>query len=454
MSAGWTYTAEDLATALGIQYEGPGFSFSSISIDTRTLQAGDVFFALSGENFDGNDFTDQALEKGASGMVVTQAIEGKPCLVVDDVQKALQEFAAYHRRQYSIPVLAITGSCGKTSCKDLISSLLDTVYTVLKTQGNFNNEIGCPLSILNMDDDTEFLVLEMGANHPGEIKRLCEIAQPTESVITMIAEAHLEGFGSIDEVAKAKSEIMTGLSPEGCFYVNTDDPRCVSIAANYPGTTISFGTHGDDVSLNSYSFDSEGEMELDIDPIGSLRLPLYAKAHAQNVLLAVAVGIRHGITEFEAPLREACLETSRFKLYTLADREIIDDTYNANPGSMRVAIETLGQRPTSGQRIAVLGAMGELGKDAQTLHHKIGTELGKHGINRVLLRGEHAESMMAGALESGVAQAEVVESHEEMAQKIIECTAPGDVLLFKGSRSMTMEKVIQALNEQWQRDET
>ena len=452
MSVGWNYTSEVVASALGTTYTGEPFQCSSISTDTRTLEVGDLFFALSGENFDGNAFAEQALEKGAVAVVVTQAIVGKPCFVVRDVQGALQDFAAHHRRQYSIPVLAITGSCGKTSCKDMIATLLGSVYSVVKTQGNLNNEIGCPLSILNMDADTEFLILEMGANHPGEIARLCEIAQPTESVITMIGAAHLEGFGNIEDVAKAKAEIMTGLSPEGCFYVNADDPRCVAIGEQYAGETLVFGSQGA-VLLKQCTFDTDGEMVLDIDPIGTLRLPLYAKAHAQNALLAVAVGLRHSITEFEAPLREACSATSRFKIKTVAGRELIDDTYNANPDSMRVAIEALAQRPTAGQRIAVLGGMLELGEDAEALHFKTGTLLGKHGINRALVRGLHAEATVAGALESGVAQAEVVESHEEMAQQLATFSKPGDVLLFKGSRGMTMEKVIHALSEHLNRAE-
>ena len=446
MSSGWEYSSDTLASALKAPYSGERFTFTSISVDTRTLQAGDVFFALSGENFDGNTFAKQAMEKGAKVVVVTKALDGVPCLVVEDVQLALQEFAAHHRRQYSIPLLAITGSCGKTSCKDMIASVLGATYTVVKTQGNMNNEIGCPLSILKMNADTEFLVLEMGANHHGEIARLCEIAQPTESVITMIGAAHLEGFGNVDEVAKAKAEIMSGLSADGCFYVNVDDPYCVSIAAKYEGRKIEYGSRGD-VVLKECSFDAQGEMILEIDPVGTLHLPLYVKAHAHNVLLAVAVGLRHGIKTFEAPLRDACKTTSRFKIQELAGREIIDDTYNANPDSMQVAIEALAQRPTDGARIAVLGAMLELGETAEEFHRKTGTMLGKHGINRVLVRGPYAETTVTGALESGVALAEVVESHEDMAQVLATCSQPGDSILFKGSRGMAMEKVILALTE-------
>jgi len=453
MSGDWLYTSDQLAKAIRSKFLGIAFSFSSISHDTRTLEKGDIFFALSGENFDGNAFAEQAFEKGAVAVVVSKELDGIPCIVVNDVQQAIQDFAAFHRKQYSIPVLAITGSCGKTSCKDMIASLLATVYTVVKTQGNFNNKIGCPLSILQMDAETEFLVLEMGANHHGEIARLCEIAQPTESVITMIGAAHLEGFGSIDEVAKAKSEIMSGLSPEGCFYVNNNDARCVAVGERFSRETIPFGTNGD-VSLNNISFNDNGEMVLDINPIGTICLPLYAEAHAQNVLLAVAVGLRHGITEFEAPLRAACSSTSRFKIHSLLGREIIDDTYNANPDSMRVAIEALSTRPCAGQRIAVLGGMLELGEEAESLHYKTGSELGKHGITKALVRGPYAEAIVAGALESGIVQAQFVEKHADMAKELAQSSQPGDVILFKGSRGMAMEKVIHALSEYLNRAES
>lgn len=444
MSSGWMYTSDELVRITDAQYVGSTFECSSISTDSRKLDPGDLFFALSGENFDGTDFVEGAVDAGAVAAVSSRAVEGCPCLVVDDPLTALQKLAKHHRAQFSIPVLAITGSCGKTSCKELIASILGTKFRVVKTQGNFNNAIGCPLSIMQMDAATEFLVLEMGANHPREIEDLSTIASPTEAAITMIGTAHLEGFGTIEDVAAAKGEIVSGLPSDGVFYENTDDARCRTIGDAFAGVRVGYGRHGS-VQLRACDFDESGEMNLDIDPIGRLSLPLFAEAHAQNVLLAVAVGLQHGITVFEPALREACMATSRFKVSLFNGYEIIDDTYNANPESMRVAIEALGGRPSSGQRIAVLGCMGELGSKSEDLHHKTGTLLGKHGINTVFVRGIHAESLIAGAQASGVTTAEVIDLHETMAERVSQLARTGDVVLFKGSRGMTMERVIALL---------
>lgn len=442
--SGWSYTQDELVNATGGVYSGEPFTFSSVSKDTRTIKPGDLYFALSGEKFDGNDFSEDALSKGACAAVTTRDVVSGKCVVVPDVQRALQDLASHHRSRFDLPVMAITGSCGKTSCKELISAVLSTKFNVVKTQGNLNNEIGCPLSILQIDDTTDFVVLEMGANHHGEIARLCEIARPTESTITMVGAAHLEGFGSLDDVAKAKSEIMSGLPESGRYYINADDPRCVAVGEQFPGQKIRFGAGGD-VSLREWAFDHNGDMVLDIDPIGTLRLPLYVPAHAQNVLLAVAVGLQHGVTEFQDSLSAACRNATRFKVYTRDGIEIIDDTYNANPSSMEVAFEALGARPGSGARIAVLGAMLELGPQSAELHRKTGTALGKHGITKVLVRGPFANELVAGAIASGVASAAVVEDHAEMASELASVIQKGDTLLFKGSRGMAMEKAIEAL---------
>lgn len=447
MNPGWRYTSDELVKFIGAQYEGNAFTFSQLSTDTRKLQPRDLFFALSGENFDGNFFVSKAMKEGAIAAVTTRPVEGYPCLIVDDVLVALQALAKHHRSQYQIPILAITGSCGKTSCKDMIAAVLSTKYTVVKTQGNFNNAIGCPLSIMQINSSTEFMVIEMGANHVGEIAELCEIASPTESVITMIAAAHLEGFGTIEDVAKAKGEIAQGLPDSGTFYINTNDPRCKAIGEKFPGNTIAYGASGT-VKLKSCKFDDSGQMLLEIDPIGTLTLPLFAEAHAENAALAITVGLNHGITEFEPALRVTSIDPSRFKVSQLDGIEIIDDTYNANPESMRVAIEALASHPVTGKRIAVLGCMGELGPDSEDLHYKTGTLLGKHGINTLLVRGDHAFVLVAGATASGVTSAEVIDAHENMANRLKELAHPGDVILFKGSRGMTMERVIAHMVQQ------
>lgn len=440
----WTYTLEEIARIAGVEKPVRDATIHGVSTDTRTLRSGDLFFALRGPNHDGLQFARQALEKGASGVVGAGAIETGPCLVVPDPLKVLQDWAASHRARFSGPLIAITGSCGKTTAKDLTAAVLGTKYRVVKTQGNLNNEIGCPLSLLRLDSGTEAAVVEMGANHPGEIAALCRMARPTESAVTMVGPAHLEGFGSVEQVAAAKAEIMEALGEEGCFYVNMDDPRCVFMGDRFTGEKTRFGSSGD-VVLKDCRFEDSGEMRLDISPIGTLHLPLAVRAHATNVLLAVAVGLRHGITEFEGSLREACHTATRFHIRRIGPIEVLDDTYNANPSSMAAALEALSERPVPGVRMAVLGAMLELGETAAALHRETGECAGRHGVTHLFARGPHAEDLVTGAKAAGVPHAEVIGEHQAMADAVRAAGAGGGVLLVKGSRGMQMEKVIEAL---------
>jgi len=441
---GWLATLDELADAIRVPRPAATDHFSAVSTDTRTLAPGTVFFALQGENFDGNAFVAEAFAKGAVAAVCTRAMEGGPCLVVDDTLVALNQFAAHHRAKYDIPVFGLTGSCGKTSAKDYTTAVLGTKYNVMKTQGNLNNEIGCPLTVLRMDDATEFAVVEMGANHVGEIGRMCETAQPTESAITMIGPAHLEGFGSIENVQKAKGEIMEGLHGRGTFYVNTDDPRCVAVGERHGGQVVRFGREGD-IALRGAE-QREQEFILTVDPVGRLRLPLPSPAHATNALLAIAVGWRHGVEEFEEPLRAAVAGGARFKRYPLGPIQVLDDSYNANPSSMAAALDTLG-RHAGGARYAVVGEMLELGPDARDFHRAVGEQAGAAGVSILLARGEHARDTIEAARAAGVHRAEAVENHDDMARIIHEAAREGDALLVKGSRGMRMERVIDALRD-------
>ncbi len=439
----WSHTLHELAAAIGAEPPQADVSFSGVSTDTRTIQRGSVFFALNGERFDGNVFVAEAFAKGACAAVASRLSEAGPCLVSPEPLKALQAFAAWRRMQYHAPLIAITGSCGKTSTKDYTAAVLASKYRVVKTQGNLNNDIGCPLSLLRLDQDTERAVIEMGANHIGEIASLCALARPTEAAITLIAPSHLEGFGSIENIAKAKSEIIDALPSDGVFYVNVDNPWCVRIAESFHGEKISFGSHGD-VVVESCALEPLGEMCVRIAPVGEMRLPLSCPAHAWNVALAVAIGLRHGVEQFEEPLRAACLSTTRFKVLKYNGAEIIDDTYNANPASMAASLEALAARPVR-KRIAALGDMLELGAYAGELHRELGALTGKLGIDCVFARGEYAHEITAGARGAGVSHAEVLQEPSSMAAAIQEMLSPGSALLVKGSRGMKMERVIEEL---------
>ncbi len=440
---GWTYSLSELAAIIGAESPSCQGTFTSISTDTRTIEPGQVFFALSGDRFDGNRFVNEAFQKGAAAAVSREPSDAGPVLVVDAPLAALQTFAAHHRNQYDLSLLALTGSCGKTSTKELLATLLGTKYRVIKTQGNLNNDIGCPLSLLQIDRDTQFAVIEMGANHVGEIAQLCRLAQPTESAITIVAPAHLEGFGSVENVAKAKGEIAQGLPEQGTFYVNLDNAWCRAIGDAFKGHKVTFGRTGD-VALESCEFDDRGEMRLKIRPIGELRLPLQVPAYTTNVLLAVAVGLEHGIETFEEPLREACQKSVRFKVGQIGPLTVIDDTYNANPASVAAALEALAARTGDGARFAALGDMLELGEASDSMHRDVGNLAARLGVTKVFAFGPEGRHTVEGAREGGI-DGECFDDHETLAETVARVAKPGDVLLVKGSRGMKMEGVIKAL---------
>lgn len=440
----WSYTLDDLAHAAGATTNAGNVRVSGVSTDTRKLKSGQLFVALQGDNYDANNFLEQAYAQGAAAVVTNRADTPTPAIVCGDPLDALQRIAAWHRQRFDIPVLGITGSVGKTTTKDFTATLLASRFNVIKTPGNLNNAIGCPLSLLEMQEDTGFAVIEMGANHPHEIADLCQLAQPTESVITLVGATHVEGFGgTLDHVAKAKAEIVEGLRPGGCFYVNTDNPWCVKIGKAYDGPKVYFGGQGD-VRLKSCTPAPDGGMILDITPIGRVHLPLSVPAQAASVLIAVAVGLRHGLTEFEEPLRKACLEAPRFRVSTLGPLRVFDDSYNASPPSMRAALAAL-HLHQGGRRFAALGDMFELGPMTESAHAELGEEAARHGVDRLFTLGAQADRVAEAARSAGLSNAAAYPSHEAIARAVLEHAQPGDALLVKGSRGMRMEGVIKAM---------
>jgi UDP-N-acetylmuramoyl-tripeptide--D-alanyl-D-alanine ligase len=440
----WRYTLGEVAAAIGAQTNAPETAFSSVSTDTRKLETGQLFVALKGENFDANNFLAEAAEKGASAVLTSRTEAPCPALFHADPLEALQRLAAWHRQKFDIPIFGITGSVGKTTTKDFTAALLASRYNVLKTPGNRNNLIGCPLALLDLQDDTGFAVIEMGANHRHEIRDLCCIARPAESVITLVGETHIEGFGgSLESIARAKAEIMEGLPADGTFYINTDNPWCVEIGKRFTGTKVRFGLEGD-VRLKGCAAQAKGDMILDIDPVGRLQLPLPVPAQATSVLIACAVGLRHGITEFEGPLREACLHAPRFRACEVGPLHVLDDTYNASPPSMRAALQALSLHK-DGRRLVALGDMFELGEVAERAHRELGESAAGFGVDAVFALGGHAKLVADAARGAGVECAKHFDSHNALAMAVLEYARPGDTLLVKGSRGMRMENVIRAL---------
>jgi len=448
----WTYTLGEIAAMGGVLAPEAhrGTVVTGVSKDTRTIKPGDLYIAIKGEHFDADEFVDDAFAKGAAAAITTAPHDAGPTIVTEEPLKALQRFSSAHRDRFGIPVLGITGSCGKTTAKDLAAALLAAKYTVVKTQGNYNNEIGCPLSLLQLGPDTTFAVIEMGANHQQEIARMCAWSKPTESVITMIGPAHLEGFGgTLEHVQKAKGEIMEALDPrQHTFYVNNDDDRCRAVGKQFGGRTITFG-RGADIALKRVERIEDGDLLLDVAPIGPLRLPLPSRAHVGNVLFAIAVAHEHGIADIEEPLRAACKALTRVKLEQAGPLRVIDDSYNANPASMRAALETLSEVPAE-RRIAALGGMLELGEAAPAYHVQLGRDAAEFGVEVLYVRGDFAGHLARGAREAGVPDVHHVDEHAEIAHMIAADAREGDVLLLKGSRGMTMERILAALRRHYE----
>jgi len=442
----WKYLLKDLAKAVSGKLNGDEYvEFTGVSIDTRTIQPGDVFFALPGTKVDGHQFVQEALSKGAVAVVVSKESVG-PSIYVNNTLKAIQKFARWHRANLKSQIFGITGSCGKTTSKELISAVLAKKYKVVASKGNFNNELGCPLSLLQMDEDTDWGVIEMGAGKPGDIAELCSMVYPEESAITTIAPAHLERLGSLEGIAREKANIARCLLPWGYFYINTDNPYCVSIGKQIIANKVYYGRKGD-IKLKSVQKLSPEKMEVEIEPVGTLQLPLCSHSSLSNFLLAIAVSLKHKIPIDEQILTEAYYRAGRVKSYQIGQFNIIDDCYNANPSSMKSALEYLQIVAPKGYRCAVLGDMLELGDDSKKYHYLLGKQAGECGVDFLFLYGNFAKDVEKGALETGVKTVKVCSEHKEIAEKIIETLQPQNWILVKGSRGMTMEKVIQQLKE-------
>ncbi|SFM51106.1 UDP-N-acetylmuramoyl-tripeptide--D-alanyl-D-alanine ligase [Thermodesulforhabdus norvegica] len=437
--------------------------FNFISTDTRTLKPGSVFVALRGERFDGHDFVEEAVKKGAKAVIVDRDVlplTAEACFIkVENTRSALARLAIYRRQRFSGPVVGVTGSNGKTSTKEMIASVLENRFRVWKNPGNWNNDIGVPLSILEMPDQSNAAVLELGVNHPGEMSELVRIAEPNVGVITNIQPAHLEGFGSEDGVFREKTVLWNALPPDGLAVVNRDDPRLSKAELILKVPSVSFGLEADadvwvpggkasvrlDVSGTSFPVRFGGQR-------AEVNLPVWGDHYVVNALAAVAVGVHFGIDlrASAEKLRMWRPAPHRMNVHNLKDGTVlVDDTYNANPGSVKKAIETVAQvaRKVGRNFVAVLGDMKELGAEAERLHKEVGLFLVSFEPVLIVTLGEMAKKMLED-VEGSRRKAWVhAGSHEEAAAKVMEMVESGAVILVKGSRSMTMERVVEKLIE-------
>lgn len=416
------------------------------SVDSRTLRPGELFFALKGPRFDGHDFVRQALERGAAGAVVARRLEGVagPLLVVPDVQQALEEAARWARARFSGRVVAVTGSAGKTTTKEVIAELLATAMSVGKSEGNLNNHVGVPLSLLRLPEEASVAVLELAMNHPGEIRRLARLAQPHIGVVTNVGHAHIGYFGSIEEVALAKRELIEELPPDGVAVLNADDERVAAFAPVHPGPVITFGLSARaTVRAEEVSWGAEG-VRFRVDGVW-FESPLPGMHGLMNVLAGLAVAREFGL-QLDA-LREVVgrLQAVRMRGHRFMHNgvTVLDDCYNSNPEALRAMLATLAAIPAQ-RRVAVLGEMLELGEWTENLHRQAGRWVAECGVALLVgVRGA-AKYMVEEAVRSGLpsGSAWFFEDPAEAGRALRQLLKPGDAVLFKGSRGVALERAL------------
>ena len=428
---------------------GADYPFNGVSTDTRTLKKGELFVALQGPNFDGCDYVGQARDKGAAGAVVPALVdEDISQISVDDSKRALGRLGAAWRQQLSPVVVGITGSNGKTTLKELTAACLAKAAPTLATHGNLNNDIGMPLMLTRIEEQHRFAVLEMGANHAGEIAYLAALAQPDIVAITNAADAHLEGFGSLDGVARAKGEILCGETRPKVAVLNADD-RYIDYWSTLVEDTqlITFGIDADaDVRAGNIDADaafSSFDLHLPVGEIG-IRLSLSGRHNVRNACAAAAIAVAAGvdIVDIKSALESVQPVAGRLRrLAGFGGATIYDDSYNANPLSVAAAAEFLASLP--GQKLLVLGDMGELGDDAARLHAETGAKIREAGISRLLATGELSRNTVEGFGKGASWHADI----DELAVQVKSELSADSSVLVKGSRFMRMERVVAALRD-------
>ena len=433
-------------------------AFRGVTTDSRTLEPGELFVAVRGETHDGHAFLADALARGAGGLLVEAGTTldglGGTVIQVRETLAALGDLAARHRRGHPVPLVAVAGSNGKTTTKEMLATILRAAYgadRVVATRGSQNNLVGLPLTLLRVDDATRVVVLEIGMNAPGEVWRLAEIAQPDVGLITCIAEEHLQGVGSMRGAAEANAELWRRLRPSGTAIVNADDPFVRGVAGAFAGRRVAFGDAGDvratdvvDDGIDGTRFvlDAEGERE-------PVRLGIAGRHNVANALAATAAARAIGV-----PLATACRALETFAAPTMRMQRVVlpsgavvlNDCYNANPGSMAAALQTLAASRAA-RRFAALGEMLELGTSAERAHRELGTRAAGAGLAALYLMGTHAALVRDAAVAAGlpVERITIAPTHEALAEQLRATLRDGDLLLLKGSRGAALEKVLHRL---------
>lgn len=439
----------DIASIIGAEPVASNPQIESVSIDTRTMRSDALFIALSGPNFDGNTFVAQAKTLGAAAAIVSKPVETDlPHLFVRDTRQALQALAAYCRSQVNIPVGALTGSCGKTSTKSMIGWVLHGIAPALVTQASYNNNIGVPLTLAHLNATHQYAILELGANHHGEIAQLTRLVQPTVAMILNVGAAHLEGFGSLEGVARAKGEIYEGLSPEGIAIVNIDDPFSPMWLENLnPNQVVTFGRSNQAmIRATKEVMHDNGEMSFTLNLPGNMSgkiyLPLLGSHQVSNALACSAMCHVFGVSLETIVQGLSSMPPVDQRLLRVKGRggsKIIHDAYNANPTSVTAAIDVLAQ--CSGQQIFVLGDMLELGDNSKVMHAQMGEKAKSVGIDYFYTVGNLSQSASNAFGENG----QHFETKQALLNVLLEQLSPEVTVLVKGSRGMKLEEVVKVL---------
>ncbi len=427
---------------------------NAYSIDSRTLQPGELFFAVKGERMDGHDFVHQALEKGAVAAVVRKdelaryAVKTR-LLAVQDTLVALQTLGAAVRRLWAKPLIGVTGSTGKTTTKDAIAHVLSSRFRVLKSEGNFNNHFGLPLMLLKIEPEHEAAVIEMGMSHRGEIAALAKIAQPEIGVVTNVAPVHLEFFKSVAEIARAKYELIESLPAWGTAILNADDEYVSQFGRDFHGKVVCYGLHSS-ADVRAENIEACGAAGSGFDVVtGGCRervtLPLVGRHNIYNALAAVAAGMERGLSPSEATGALATLAAAdkRGSVVQLGNITVINDCYNSNPTALDAMVDTLAAMPAK-RRIVVAGEMLELGPAGEELHRRSGQHMAEKGIDILIGVRGLARQIVEAAARAGM-KAEFVATPEEAGEWLARETRDGDVVLLKASRGVKLERALETV---------
>lgn len=449
--------AKLIVSATNAEYTGENIEFTGLTTDSRAVKAGELFVAFSGETFDGHNYCAKAVELGATGVLVSKDVEGLPedvaVFKVPNTLKAFQEIARAYRRSFAdLKVFAITGSNGKTSTKDLLAACLGAKYNVVKTQGNFNNEIGLPKTLLNITADTDIAVVEMGMRGLGQIAELCEIAEPDSGLISNVGETHMELLGSMENIGKAKGEIVENLPADGFAVLNGDNEYVVAAAGKTKAKVVFFGLseacdyRGNDIVTTGLGTTFTCTEKATGKAV-QVKLQLIGEHNVYNALSAIAGAACYGVTLEESvkALATARLTGSRQEIIYIGDITFINDAYNASPASMEAALKTLAEAKKAAKNartIAVLADMLELGAISEDGHRRVGKWAVENGTDFILTYGDEAAYIADESKKLGGNVQHCADRHE--AANVLRTIAnAGDIILLKGSHSMQVDKMLE-----------